>query len=470
MSPLVQGKGVPEAAPYDASAPGPHRLVLLIASGQPFLAGSSPEGLNTLLPADWLPSSVGETELVALLGPEREVALGSEWYRPNRGGNPEQVTRVRHDLDVTVRQARTGEVVCRTTLQGNDPPPFPTSVPAGTTKIETMTHLEDAVLVEWLSCSCGVAPCELRSLMWHGGGSATSLAFSPDGKVLAAGERGDNRHFWWPARIRLWRVQDGALLRTIEGASWAIFSPDGLTMATGTFAQGGGGDIALRRASDGALLHELEGIQGDVMTDVAFSPDGRLLAASSDDRWVPGGTIRLWSVPDGAQQGTISVPSAGVTSIDFSPDGAVLAIGLRDGAVELRTIPDGSLLRTIDAEVGERNALRRIMVEFSPDGQILATAASLGDGTVHLWQVSDGALLRTIREYVSDWSIESITFSPDGETLAVLSYKVELWRVSDGSMLRKLEWTNVWSDAIRFSPDGKILAVAQINVYLWFVR
>ncbi len=110
-----------------------------------------------------------------------------------------------------------------------------------------------------------------------------SIAFAPDGQTLASGA--DDR------TVRLWRVADGTLLRTLEGHPsevWSVaFAPDGQTLASGSYRT-----VRLWRVADGVLLRTLEG-HTDWVRSVAFAPDGQTLASGSWD-----GTVRLWGLPE----------------------------------------------------------------------------------------------------------------------------------------------------------------------------
>jgi hypothetical protein len=155
----------------------------------------------------------------------------------------------------------------------------------------------------------------------------TSVAFSPDGSKIASGSV-DNT-------IKLWRVSDGSLLRTLEGHTGPVtsvaFSPDGSKIASG----GGDWTIKLWRVSDGELLRTLEG-HTDAVASVAFSPDGSVIASGGgwNDK-----TIKLWLVSDGALLKTYDEETAGVTSIAYSPDGRLIAWGRGDATLVVARNP-----------------------------------------------------------------------------------------------------------------------------------
>ena len=155
----------------------------------------------------------------------------------------------------------------------------------------------------------------------EGSHSVTSVAFSPDGKILASGG--------WGGTIKLWDVESGALLKTLKSHSKPVssvsFSPDGKILASGS----GDKTIKLWDVKSGTLLKTLEG-HFDSVSSVSFSPDGRILASGSGDD-----TIKLWDVESGALLKTLRGHSESVSSVSFSPDGRILASGSRDNTIKL---------------------------------------------------------------------------------------------------------------------------------------
>jgi len=324
-------------------------------------------------------------------------------------------------------------------------------------------------------------------------GEVDSVAFSPAGQVLASGGQ---------SSVQLWRVTDGALLRTLEfqvalpgeGCAMAglTFSPDGRTLAARSSSFCGLNLVGLWRVEDAALLYTLElpdghgqvtispdgqtvaylatfsttlhlwrleqglpsyMLEGGWREDLVFSPDGQTLAsAASMDS-----TVHLWWVADGTLRDTLDGGEPRLGAIAFSPNGLVLAVGTSD-VVQLWRVEDGVLLRTLK---GPMLAIDRLA--FSPDGQVLV--GWRGYDSAWLWRTADGMLLGTLQqEGHSD--LLSVTFSPDGQTLAgAAPHAVQLWRVSDGAPLVKMEGIRL-PYGLSFSPDGQILALGSEGAHL----
>jgi WD40 repeat protein len=197
------------------------------------------------------------------------------------------------------------------------------------------------------------------------------------------------------------------------------------------------------------LLHIPETGHTGGVTSCAFSPDGNLLATTSDDS-----TARIWRVTDGAEHVvTLSGHSGGVWSCAFSPDGEFLITASTDKTARIWRSSTGELVVVLR---GHSDWVRTCA--FSPDGSLVATASA--DKTTRLWRVADGTEYAVLTGHTDD--VRSCAFSPDGSLLATASADktARIWSVGDKSerILLADHPGGVWSCA--FSPSGSLLATA----------
>jgi WD40 repeat protein/serine/threonine protein kinase/class 3 adenylate cyclase len=199
----------------------------------------------------------------------------------------------------------------------------------------------------------------------------------------------------------------GKLIRefTQEPGNWdnkLAFDPTGSLIATAQHS----GAVALYDASTGRLLMHLGGSSSiiDEMKDVAFSPDGHLLAAISFTA-----TLYLWNMPSGAEVFHKQAQTGEGTAVAFSPDGTTIATAGLNGATPWST--SGTKLQTMSG------GGRAESVAFSPDGRSLATGGE--DGVARIWDVTTGRQIVILSGH-SD-TVNGVAFSPDGTELATVS-------------------------------------------------
>jgi sugar lactone lactonase YvrE len=284
-----------------------------------------------------------------------------------------------------------------------------------------------------------------------------SVAFSPDGKMLALGLNSVD--------VQLWRVAEETLQKTLEGHKGSInsvvFSPNGQILASGSQDT----TVRLWRVADGALIHTLSGHAGDV-NSVAFSRSGQTLASAS----ISPTTIRLWSVTNGALLNNLTGNAYWATSVDFSVDGQFLASGSNAIRVRLWRVADGTALSTLKGHTGHINSVAFSPVTASSYEQVLASGSQ--DTTVRLWRIADGQTLSILKEHMG--GVNSVSFSPDGQVLASGSQDttVRLWRVTDGELLSTLEGHTSWVNSVAFSPDGYTLVTGSQDktVRIWHLE
>ncbi len=368
------------------------------------------------------------------------------------------------------------------------------------------------------------------------GSGPSALAFSPDGKVLACAGRN---------AIQLYAADTGKEIRQIAGQAIGIttllFSPDGKTLAvrgaqdrlirlcsveTGktlqqlgepmagrgvnvafSVAAGGfGRDLAfspdgkLVAAGDGHLVRfwvaetgkEVVQVSGhrDQVTDLMVTWDGNLVASKGADN-----VVRLWEAATGKERHQFRAPS-GTTCVAFAPDASIVALGNLDGVVRLHEVATGKELRRA---VGHRNGI--VAVAFSPDGKTVASRGA-NDNTIRLFETATARELRVITlqapqnpaagkvvvvfDRFGFGSRVGLAFSPDGKTVAstgpggfdprfggpgqATQPTLGLWDVTTGKEIRKLLLPIQYSlVSFAFSPDGHTLATenADQTITLW---
>jgi hypothetical protein len=167
-------------------------------------------------------------------------------------------------------------------------------------------------------------------------GSIYSVAWSPDGELLAAGTN--------TSEIRVWHAASDSSLLICQGHTNLImsiaFSPDSRILASGSADQ----SIQVWEVSTGHCLRIIEG-HTDGIESIAFSPDGTMLASGSDDR-----TIRLWELSSGSCIKSLQGHSSRISSVGFIAIGNVLASGSHDGTIKLWDMQSGECLKTLRSD------------------------------------------------------------------------------------------------------------------------
>ncbi len=197
-----------------------------------------------------------------------------------------------------------------------------------------------------------------------------SVAVSHDGKILASGSDDHT--------IKLWNLKTGNEIYS-QDKVWGYindinFSPDDQFLAVSIYNN----KIALPKIDKDAHVIKTDmSIDKDTqkIRDLAFSPNGKLLASASDDD-----TIKLWNPQTGNLIRTLKGHSNNVTSVAISPDGKLLASGSDDHTVKLWNLETGDELITL---TGHTNYVQD--VAFSPDGHFLASGSY--DNTIRVWRM-----------------------------------------------------------------------------------
>ncbi|MCO1577896.1 hypothetical protein M8C13_19260 [Crossiella sp. SN42] len=336
-----------------------------------------------------------------------------------------------------------------------------------------------------------------------------SIAFSPDGTVLATGGT--------QGGAQLWRVSDGtplgAPLPVEDGPVWRVqFNNQGTVLATA-----GNDAVLLWNVADlnrvSKLGHSLS-VEGHSMRTVSFSADGATLVTATSD-----GRIRLWNVPPdllpehhtridavatrprgdliafGDARDVIHLWSTETghrpremarieppavrghceqcrTQVRFSPDGTLLVALTNTSLVRLLDVSDPS--RPVQRAEIRLGSTSTTALALSPDGRLLMVNDD--DHTARLWDISNPAHPRPLGTLRHGSKIRSMAFRPDGQVVATVSAgrRITLWQVSDPDhpQQRGSAVGAGTGGLLAFSPDGSTLAESSAEpvARLWNVR
>ncbi len=389
-----------------------------------------------------------QSEIIRLTGPESPLGIIHDFSRDGRYLAAKFLDGTSWIWDLT-----TGQAVA--TLQGD---------PAWTNGDAVFTP--DGSLLAFSRAGGGVAFYRLDGSVdplapdwaWEDAPRCHQLAFDPTGERLAMADAGDGLVSGdRTGAMQIRGVQAAAPtvdLRRAPGFSNVSWSPDGTLVAASSHDH----QLYLHDAATGAVRAVLRGHLGGV-NEAQFSHDGAILATSGFDNMV-----RLWDVASGTQ---LCTAAGSDVRLEFSTDDRRLGISFPDGSMGWLDVARVEILRTL-IPAGNQN--RPFALAASSDGRLLASA---GDGFIHLWDAKTGAALALPNSAVHDGGRVSVSFAANSRTLFASSRKLglSLWRLTentDGSFaVGPREPLALHADPECFltetSADGKQLAVSYLE-------
>jgi WD40 repeat protein len=241
----------------------------------------------------------------------------------------------------------------------------------------------------------------------------SNLAYSPDGRRIAAGGAGRTARIWSVASRR-----EVSRLPHTEEVRGVAFSPDGARLATVCADQ----SVTVWDLSSRGVHFAKSGPSLGLTIDgvpygVSFSPDGRWLAAGSDD-----GVVRVWDADTGRDAFTLQGHTNSVRGVAFHPASRWLASSSDDGAIKIWDLAVEGEPRQVG---GHKYAGSVRWITFSGDGRRLFSACT--NDTAKVWDVATGQEVLTLRGHLG--SVWGVAISRDSERLATASLDgtVKIW-------------------------------------------
>jgi RNA polymerase sigma factor (sigma-70 family) len=295
---------------------------------------------------------------------------------------------------------------------------------------------------------------ELRR--FNASGTHVKVAFAPGGNVLASGGEDGAVALWDPASgTKHWEKMQVGEVQALA------FAPDGKTLAVG------GGHcmvLASSRSNNNPFLVLLDAASGnetrrlvfsDSVASVAYSRDGKVLAAALN----VANTLRFWDSVTGKELPWGEGHSGYISAVAVAEDGRLAATGGNFGQLLLWDLARGKEVGRLE---GHRNPV--FAAKFVPGGKLLVSAGY--DQTIRLWDLASGNEVRQLQVPAKEGYPNSFALSPDGKLLAAGNYhegRVHVWDLATGQRLHTLEHGGPGVRCLAFAPDGTTLAVGELN-------
>jgi WD40 repeat protein/DNA-binding SARP family transcriptional activator len=310
--------------------------------------------------------------------------------------------------------------------------------------------------------------------------AVTSVAWSPDGSMVASSSSSENRvDIWEPATgktilsINMPKGISGNKLDMALHVQWTLDGKHLLTLTGDRYSLGSQDyDLHVWNATSGDLISSLEianqadPVSGELGVTFVNYPtgaaaeiapiSGRLASLGGDNTAIV--WDRTWKKPEVILSGH----SQSLNSVDWSPDETEMVTASMDGSAIIWDVKNGDMLFSLKGHEGRVN-----LALWSPDGTYLATGGE--DGTLRLWNPKNGELLRRIDTNAGE--VSSLVWAPNA--LRILSGhkdgSIQIWDTASGKLLETLQGHQGIITDLKWSPldDNLISADGSSNVRIW---
>jgi WD40 repeat protein/tetratricopeptide (TPR) repeat protein len=287
--------------------------------------------------------------------------------------------------------------------------------------------------------------------------AVSALAFSPDGSLLATAVAG--------ARVRLWRVETGEVVREVAAPAGGVirhvaFSPDGRFVAACT------GDIVGRTPAAAVVWDTASGEQQlelkpqTSVFGVVFAPEGRLFVTAGGSYFAQS-ELKIWDFPAGTGRATLDGHSGVVYDARFTRDGKSLVTSGSDTTIRIWDVEAGRQIGRLDGHAHEVQG-----IDLSDDGTLVASASS--DATARVWDIHSHMPVRTLGGHLAN--VTHVAFAPDSSELATSSADgtIRVWDLTRPPGDQVLSGHEQEIRRVRFSPDGSRVATADFGGVIRF--
>lgn len=286
------------------------------------------------------------------------------------------------------------------------------------------------------------------------------VVFSPDSKMLASA---------WMGTVRLLSIAKEKETITLPGDTYGryslAFSPDGKILAGGCHCEKIWlWDTTSRKEiasfDTGPTFH-----RPGPRVPLAFIPSGKTLVWWSRDSSDEVSAATFWDVATQRETDSVKLKTGLTVRVEISPNCKIAATTDCGGTIQLWDITTGKHLKSLKGK-----SVRSSRMTFSPDNKLLAVA---DDSNVVIWDIAAGKMTFVFK--AKGYRVFPVAFSPDGSLLASGSSPspiIELWDVSSGKKVATIKGHNEDSDSLSFSQDGRFLASGDMGgmVEIWNLK
>jgi WD40 repeat protein len=268
-----------------------------------------------------------------------------------------------------------------------------------------------------------------------------AVAFPDASHGWAVGARGTMLATSSGKNVSILNVADGSVLKHLVGhASWVSslsWSPDGTRLVSGAM------DKTVRIWDVFGEADLLNINLPDTVNSVAWSPDGKLIAAAH------GNVVTVWDVAASAKAADYEENATSIYSVAWSPDGTRLAAAGARNFVQIYDMVNGTRALSLSQLTADVHSLA-----WSPDGARLVTGS---EKSVKIWNAWSGDLLMTLAS-VDNHCNHAVSWSPDGATIAACleTSRTPIWNSTTGKVVQTIPQ---YGESLAYSPDGKHIAI-----------